>query len=249
MNNNIQQVLLHINDRYENGTLLYKACVSLDIDLIEFLLNLGADPNIDMDILYEEKYHILSKILDLPNEPFQKVLLKFIDKKVDINQELDKSWNTMLHIACCKCDASKVLTLLNQNADVNRQNKNGETVLHTLIFSYIDDPSIYILGLLLIYGANINICNNKGQTLLHKLYSYMNFYRFVIQKITNIVLVNSTINPDFTIQDNEGKTILHMLCDNIMVCDIDSDDDDNIDNVYSSCEYTLSTICDILELL
>ena len=70
---------------------------------------------------------------------------------------------TRLHDACITCDVAAAEALLEENHDVNLQDKNGQTPLHCAS----THGHIIMVDLLLQQGSKVNVTDHRGQSPLH----------------------------------------------------------------------------------
>jgi ankyrin repeat protein len=93
----------------------------------------------------------------------EKVEFALEQRPSDINQQSQTMKNTPLHIASSNGDIEIVKLLIENGADVNKQNKDGTTALY--IASQRGD--IEIVKLLIQNGADVNKQNKDGKTALY----------------------------------------------------------------------------------
>ncbi|KAK6525247.1 hypothetical protein TWF694_005393 [Orbilia ellipsospora] len=140
----LQHPLTDVNSNVDDSTPLLTACDKTDAnpDIIELLLQAGADPNIVVEYGGDEKpkrntalYALVDRVHYYPHwwasheEYFQnatKCYTLLIDAGADPNQANEQG-NTVLHKAT---EAAFVRMLLAAGADPNVANKGGETPLH-----------------------------------------------------------------------------------------------------------------------
>lgn len=160
-----------------------------DIDKAQFLLSLGANPNItDINgnhaIFYSSEFNILDSIK------------LFQSYGININIQ-DSQGNTLLHHAIIKnFNPSIIEKLLNLGINPNIPNINKETIIFPAVKCH---NSIEILEIILPHISNINHKNFEGKTILYQ--------------STNIELLRYLISKsiDLNNQDYYGKTYLHYL--------------------------------------
>lgn len=125
-----------------------------------------------------------------------KSVITLIEKGADI-KKLSSNLSNILHFAVWGSDNNPDLAfLLKQDLDINAQNAQGETPLHTAA------SRNYIISVrqLCEAGANINARNNEGQTPLHIA---------VVQSRHEAVVQLCEAGADQAIRDNDGNTAFH----------------------------------------
>ena len=82
------------------------------------------------------------------------------------------------------------------------QDDEGDTLLHVSILSTLTTVALSLIKLM--HPEQLNIANNMKQTALH-----------IAAHIINISVLKSLIEhgADITIQDNKGRTVMHILCE------------------------------------
>ena len=133
------------------GTPLYSAVSNSKKEIVQTLLEAGADPNQKA----QGKYPPLISACDKyrPNLEIIKLLIEY---GADPNIQ-DEDGNTPLHIAVGNDDSEITELLLTNGADPNIQDDIGNTPLHK--------PTNYIIKNLLIkHGADETIKNDQGKT-------------------------------------------------------------------------------------
>lgn len=113
--------------------------------------------------------------------------------------ELDTTYSP-LHLAAI-CGSSKmVVALINAGADINQEDSNGQTVLHYLLNSEIDDMA-FLVKELIDSEADVNAVDSSRMTPLHiaALHGHSNIVKILI-------LADAKINS----RDNDGDTPLHI---------------------------------------
>lgn len=156
-----------INRQKQNGqTALFKAILFDDLELIEVLLNNGADANLKdsegntpLSLLVDHGLRI--KKISL-KEVFIKKLQFLIKYRVDVNAK-DKEGRTVLHKAVIADDIEVVEKLLQKKPNMNERDKQGRTPLHHTQWK----GNYKIAHLLIRAGADMNLPDAAGYTVLN----------------------------------------------------------------------------------
>lgn len=110
-------------------------------------------------------------------------------------ESIDYNGVSALHMAVAQGDLEKVKLLIQNKANVNAQNNQGQTPLHAV-------SNVEILNLLIANGADINQKDNHGQTPLH----------FAVKQgklsIAQAILSQNKLSVDAS--DHYGNTALHL---------------------------------------
>jgi ankyrin repeat protein len=217
----LQHPGVDVNTAVNGKTALYRACAQLHPAVVATLLQAGADPNINCDVLggrslnwaYDKenpaKLNCFFALCDhsIGGEGFEDklqtifVLLMEAGVNIDYRTPLGE---TALHSAA----RSPVLVrlLLEAGADANVTNCFGTTPLH--ITHTIGHNSLQSIVLLVEQGhANINAVQADGRTPLHCLLSSQN--EGSAEKFLEY-------NPNCNVIDNKGNNLLHILMEGYM---------------------------------
>lgn len=114
----------------------------------------------------------------------------------DIVNSQNSMGRTILHAATIKNMGSVVELLLNNGADPNIKNSDGDTP----IFNAVWNENLELVKILEKYGANVSELNNEKQNVL-MLSAKFNFKEIAEHVLKSGVSVNA--------QDNKGKSSLH----------------------------------------
>ncbi|KAJ6232740.1 ankyrin repeat [Anaeramoeba flamelloides] len=125
--------------------------------------------------------------------------------------------------------------LIKHGIDVNKQNNDGNTCLHTFVVKHKNSYNYWkIFQLLAKSNANFNLQNNKGETVLHSLFTHLkpqvmrntsfhyrsqntnsfdpdkpNNSQYFLYHFVKLILESGA---DSNIKNLEGNTPLHLLC-------------------------------------
>lgn len=142
---------------------LYLAVNREDPDIVELLLNHGADPNGKVD---EGDTPLHSAIpVNSYQPPDTRVIQLLLENGADVNAKND-SGNTPLHKAMQLPYVDIVQLLLEWGADVSALNDDGNTPLHEAVRQGREDATEAV-ELLLGKGASVAAVNRDGETPLH----------------------------------------------------------------------------------
>jgi len=185
------RTILHNVIIYENETVLSGFPWSSSRSILEYLLGLGANPNV-LDINGEAPIHMVQN-------PKSAELL--IEAGANVNIQ-NKEGNTGLHEAIFIQDYELIKIFINAKIDVNIINSSKDTALHEAC-KYGDDKSIILL---LTNNASANMSNNDGNTPLHLLA----YYKFDFFNFENVINTFIRYNADFNLKNSDGYTIMNI---------------------------------------
>ena len=175
---------------HKNQTVVLLACKKGNTNIINMLLDAGADPNVadtnGYTCLHATAYCGVR----------QGVFQAIIDHGVDVNAT-NKQNQTALLVACTQQNTDLINTLLNAGADPSIADTNGDTCLHQAV---TQSSSKAILQAIIDHGAEVNATNHENQTAL-----------LPACKEGNTDLINTLLNAgaDPSIADTSGDTCLH----------------------------------------
>ena len=167
----------------QRPTPLMSVCAAGDVEMIELLIQHGADINLTHHYLVENHYdkHIYadSPLLSACCRCHLVALQALLDRGADPNRP-DKNSETTMTNLFLRLDPATLMSegvkecveLLLMHADVNHVNRDGNTPLHCLILlntSYMhpSSPAVRSLAeLLLECGADVTITNKRQQSVL-----------------------------------------------------------------------------------
>lgn len=177
----------------EPTTALHCAVKAGDHELIDLVLSRGANPNV-LDSDSQSSIHIAARWYPKALE----VLLKDRDGvKIDIDLQ-GESGRTAIWQASWARNQAAVEQLLKLSPDLEVKSSNGYTALHAAYDSF------YLTKLLLDAGANPMALSNSSKTPFMLAADEWNGH-LVIEQYTK-----KGAECDFNIQDEEGKTALHI---------------------------------------
>jgi ankyrin repeat protein len=109
------------------------------------------------------KFNLLTDIATESAQKIEKFLNSPYNLKGFINIPHDKRGNTYLHIVASRGRDDVIKVLIENNADINQQNIDGETCFHEAV----ESGRFKTVKLLIEYGANVNLKDKNGNTALH----------------------------------------------------------------------------------
>ena len=154
-----------VNGQYDGKSLLHFAidnCENNYFEVIEFLINSGADINSYQSYLKETPLHRICARM----KPKIEVIQLLLDRGADVNAENIAGKTPVFY-----CNFSYSVELLNllvkYGADVNHTDKYKNTILHDDYLNYTTESFEEFLKLLISFGFDINSKNNLGHTPLY----------------------------------------------------------------------------------
>lgn len=180
-------------------TPLHIACEKNNPKLLEILISTKKDINLllsnkqgktALDVIYDKGLNrVVQQTLQTIKKP-EEESSQLKAKKIEVHPLQD---------ACRLGNKELLKELLHQGADINQQDKFGETVLHTALLNQDSDS----IKLLIDRGANVNVRDRFGTPLLHLAYS-----KDYIRGIHLLMAKGSGAN--LNLQDGLGRTLLHL---------------------------------------
>ncbi|WP_246846809.1 ankyrin repeat domain-containing protein [Leptospira barantonii] len=159
-----------VNFDYYGRSPLGYAIEKGNIEIVQLLLEKGADANSEFD--REPMLIHAQRVGGIPDLDIHLKIIRLLVEKGKANLEISSSSggnNRPLHEAVSlfgsehKYEYAKYF--IENGADVNAKNDDGQTPLH--LVTYFAEDKKEIMKLLLKHGAKINSKNNQGQTPLH----------------------------------------------------------------------------------
>lgn len=180
----------NVNILSGGGSALMVAAKKGHKDVVELLLSHGADPSIE---------HFNNTAASLAEKEGYKEIAEILNKAVKANQELI--------LAVKSNDFKKVQALINDKANVNKEDSEGYTpLMYAAIYGYKD-----IVKLLLYAKADPNLKTKRGHTTLTALFDaiYQSHGRLLQEKVhEEIVNLLLEANADPNISDSSKNTPL-----------------------------------------
>lgn len=182
-------------------TALHIACIKNDAELVESLLENGANPLQKDD---SGKTALDYAIEKSGTTIFRHLIENVIIKGNSINDQ-DASGQTLLHKACAQGKTNVAIVLLQNSANHAITDNSGQTALHKACAQGITDLAIELLKI----GA-LPTKDNSGQTPLDILIEkrYLSENEELFRLLIGDPLIKGAIND----QDASGQTLLHKAC-------------------------------------
>ena len=174
-----------------NGTALMIAYHKRNIDIINVLLNAGANTDISVDDDGHTLLHYAAT-----GDCSKEILQTIINHGADVNAT-SKNSQTVLMLACKMCNEAAINVLLNARADPTIRDNDGDTCLHVAVDKGCTKE---VIEEIINHGADVNATNKMNFTPLLKACCKGN------KDVIN-ALLNAGANPD--ISDNYDLTGLH----------------------------------------
>lgn len=152
-----EQIQLTNFQNLDGHTPLHWACNKGEVQIVEYLLNKGADVTISNDVF--NGFTALHWASSNGFEDIVKLLIRF-----NANLEAkDFNGRTPLHLACERGNQAIALSLIQNGADVHAESSDLKTPLHYSAFVGM----LRIVNLLIERNVNVNIRTKWGDTALH----------------------------------------------------------------------------------
>ena len=168
-------------------TPLQAACRAGHIEIVEILLQSGADPN-----LIAEQWE--SPLYSAASQGFIDIVKILLGAGAKLNLP-SVNGETALHGASCQGHSEICELLLHSGAEVNAKSTNGETPLHKASKSY------KVVEILLSAGANVHSTTSTGRTPLHNAAETNE-----TKSISRLLSAGADINA----QTSDGETSLYL---------------------------------------
>lgn len=205
---------ININARDENGhTPLHRCVIRNNLELIQQLIQLGADPNtIDNN-------HRGSPLHSAAHFGYAEVVEILFNAGAEINALNDDN-ETPLHIALEYSNTEIAQLLLRLGAKANIKDIFGNIALHNAA----SNNHIEIIRFLLANNFNIGVKNDSGNTPLHLAFmSHSKVAEFLLENGADINIINnngySPLKNAFLIHYNqfEGTAALRLITNNLLI--------------------------------
>ncbi|KAI7760689.1 hypothetical protein LZL87_007901 [Fusarium oxysporum] len=221
----------NIHERYKNQSAISLATSNGHAETVEFLLNVGADPNTcgikDEPILFLAAENCDEKLTKLLLERGASAKAKNRLRKTPLHRAAERGGpvaimeallrygaeidarddrgRTPLILALIYASIDEIGLLIGQGADVTAQDEEDETCLHQAMKR--GNETLEIVRLLLENGARADARNRSGQTCLHS------FARrgAVIPSTSDLIQLVTSRGTDLNTNDNIGDTPLHIM--------------------------------------
>jgi ankyrin repeat protein len=191
-----EDVDVDIKNRYDGSALhLASKWTNIQMELFNLILEKTTDTNAQDN----NGWTALHCAIIMKSETAIKALLAHND--VNVNVKTNHNDTALIHFASTRNDIPSDLfkLILEKSTDINAQDEEGETVLHTAILCECD---IGRKELLSHKDVNVNLKNNRNETALH-----LTFKRFDFPSdLFNLILEKST---EIDAQNISGWTALH----------------------------------------
>jgi ankyrin repeat protein len=188
---NDDPAVVHTRDS-EGDTILHKAVSLGNAEIIEYLLEKGANVNA-RDNSEIRPLHQAARL------GYADVAALLISKGADVNA-IDFQGQTSIHLATRKGHSAVVVLLASKGAHINVKNIFGDSPLTCALSQKLDPTHAEIASYLISGGAEIDIKNSSGQTPLH-LAAEQGYNKVAKVLIGKDARVNA--------RDNAGWTPLH----------------------------------------
>ncbi len=167
------------------------------------------EPKSDKRFFRQKNEHSKNSFLELALEYLDLPCFKALIYSAYDAKEIDKQIKHYLKEKLLKAATNgnnedgikNIINLVYSGADVNVQNKNGDTALHLAT----DNENTEIIKKLIEAGADVNVQNKNGDTALHLA---------IDNKNTEIIKKLIEAGADVNVQNKNGDTALHLATDN-----------------------------------
>lgn len=185
-----------INLPYYDKTPLGYAVQEGNVEIVNLLLEKGADPNTEFDNHSLLIFAINQEIKTDKTQKFEITRLLVEKGKADLDISSSEG-DTPLHIAAGYGNLKLVQSFVEHGADINAKDENDQTPLHKAAIGW----NLDVVKFLVHHGANLNSKDDNGQTPLH-----------ITTKWNEIKTIQYLLKhgADINSKDNNGQTPLHL---------------------------------------
>jgi ankyrin repeat protein len=193
------------NEEATLSSQLYAASCAGDLQLVEFLVFLGAPVDVWTRVrgLYEDfmpaKHGHLSPLAGAASHGRLEVALSLIARGVEINPDTSQSSSAPLHQACRASDVKMARYLLGVGAWVDLQDAHNATpIMYAARYG-----SLSLIQLLLSHSPNLNLCFMVGISVI--------YWALLPQRDESAAIVAMLLEAgaDVNLQMADGRTPLH----------------------------------------
>lgn len=193
------------------GTALHITVENAFPEMLQFLLDRGADPN------YKQKSAFiditpLNSILDmiqwigLNNKPYPTIEIQIAQQLLNSGADpriADTFYGNAFHRAVVGRIPELVTSILDSGLiDINSQDSKGLTVLHKAV-QYWGGPTVEVLEVLLQRGINLDLRDHKGRTAL--------FHAWLLEHGVRFTALLMKYGCDMNVRDVNGRTVFHWI--------------------------------------
>jgi truncated hemoglobin YjbI len=146
-----------LGERYAGRTLLHEASAQGNLDMVELLLRLGANPNAQDGGGHTPLYGLANEYCGANGGAVVRALVR---SGADVNADDGAKQCTALHMAARRGSAEIAEALLDCGADIDARDSLGDTPLRRSA----NCNKIQVAALLLARGADVDSIGNKGLT-------------------------------------------------------------------------------------
>ena len=198
---------VNVNDISDEGdTVLYHACKSQQLELVQVLLEAGADVN-----LLSNGLHPLIAVCDFGNAELISLLVK---AGADVECNKGRPCKSPLAVACFMQNVALVGTLLEHGANPNLASSCDSHPKHRFpLFIAVDKGNIHITTSLLNANADVNAVNDECKSIVYlateNMISSRNHSMYEMRKKMSTIRLLLEHGADVNVQMPDGCTLLY----------------------------------------